>query len=296
MRSLHGATTAVPIYVCAIGAMELVTLFFGALPGLCGDCLLLFTLLNHYLLADPSSSVDGDARSWPACALLVLALAPLLRILSLVMPLQEIPPIYWYAFIGAPLLVAALLTARHLGLSFASLGFSSPRWSPQIAIAASGLPLGLIVFFLVRPEPLTPSFQWRELAIGTVMLTIFVGFTEEFLFRALLLQVAPRRWGRPRVLRRPMGRGAIAAQQETREQVRAFLPHVDVAPREATIEATGQTATLRWYDAARDTEVAVEADPISGVPRRVTERIRASGSVLTVTYDAWNTAVAITPP
>jgi len=130
-----------------------------------------------------------------------------LRILSLVMPLQEIPPIYWYAFIGAPLLVAALLTARHLGLSFASLGFSSPRWPLQIAIATSGLPLGLIAFFLVRPEPLTPSFQWRGLAIGSVILVIFVGFTEEFLFRALLLQVAPRRWGRPRVLRRPMGRG-----------------------------------------------------------------------------------------
>ncbi len=227
-RSYLDATTAVPVYICAIGGVELVTIFFGALPGLCGDCLLLFAMLNHYVLAHPSSihrEADTDARSWSIRALLVLALAPLVRILSLVMPLQGLPQIYWYAFIGVPLLVAALLTARHLNLSFASFGFSSPRWPLQIAIATSGLPLGLIAFFLVRPESLTPSFQWRGLAIGSVILVIFVGFTEELIFRTLLLHVAPTSGGQFRILRRFAGRMAIRTMKAPRNRhFRKALP------------------------------------------------------------------------
>jgi len=88
----------------------------------------------------------------------------------------------------------------------------------------------------------------------------------------------------------------IAMQRETRDQVRAFLPHVDLAPREMLFEATGQTVTLRWYDAAHDIEVEVKVDSVTGVPRQAKEQIRATGALLTVTYDAWNTDVIITPP
>jgi len=41
--------------------------------------------------------------------LLALALAPLIRILSLSMPLQDIDLMYWYAIVGAPMMVTALV-------------------------------------------------------------------------------------------------------------------------------------------------------------------------------------------
>ncbi len=229
-HSLDGVTIAVPLYICAVGVVELIAVFFGAFPGVCCDSLLLFTLLNHYLLTHPSSDpwdTDLDARFWPARALLVLALAPLLRILSLVMPLQGIPQIYWYAFIGAPLLVAAVLTARHLNLSIASFRFTLPPSRQQITIATSGLPFGLIAFFLVRPEPLTPSFQWWELAIGSVILVIFVGFTEEFIFRTLLLHVAPTSGRQFHILRRFAGRMAIRTINAPRDRHITKAIHVD---------------------------------------------------------------------
>lgn len=205
------AIAAGPVYVFAMAGAELVTVFFGTMPGLCANCLLLFAMLNHYLatyLPFAHWQTGKDARSLPGRVLPVLALAPLMRILSLVMPLQDIPQAYWYALIGAPMLVAALLAARHLDLSLAVVGFPVPRWRCQIAIAATGIPLGLVGFLLVHPEPLTPSFQWGELAIGSAVLVVFVGFTEELIFRALLLPVAPYLGGRIHIPGRIAGRVA----------------------------------------------------------------------------------------
>lgn len=92
--------------------------FLGTVPGMIGRGILLILLFSHYIRLSPASS-PGDHHSAAAeqlgQALPVLSLIPLLRIRSSAMPDKSIPEIYWNALIGAPLLIAAALTARLLG-------------------------------------------------------------------------------------------------------------------------------------------------------------------------------------
>jgi uncharacterized protein len=126
----------------------------------------------------------------------VLALVPLLRVLSLAMPVREIPEIYWYALIGLPLLLAVALVSRQLGLSWAQLGISRGSWRQQLWIAASGLPLCVVAGLLGPTRALPPALDWSNALLSVAILVIFVAFAEEVLFRGLLQRVAGEILGR----------------------------------------------------------------------------------------------------
>jgi len=177
----------VPAYIAAIAVAEAIGAFVGAVPGALCHALLIPMLLSHYVFGEHAPY----RRMLPA-----LAVAPLLRILSLTMPVRQAPQMYWYAMVGIPLLVAVALIMRLLDLSWPSLGMRRRPWRPQMFIACSGLPLSLAAFFILRPKPVIASFDWRDVAIGTVILLIFAGFTEEIIFRGMLQQVAHELFGR----------------------------------------------------------------------------------------------------
>ncbi len=184
-------------YAMAIIGVELVSVFVGTTPGAIGHALLAFILMNHYLVYNPAS---GDTASrvdrWrDAKALPILALVPLLRLLSLVMPIRDMPQLTWYPLIGVPLLVAVGLTVRLLHLSPEMIGVI-PRLSfAQVAIALSGVPLGLAGFLLFRPVPLIDHFDWGAVLIAALILLIFTGFAEELIFRGLLQGALQRALG-----------------------------------------------------------------------------------------------------
>lgn len=122
---------------------------------------------------------------------LTLTLAPLIRILSLSMPLAGFPLVYWYLLTGLPLFAAAGVAARLAGLSFSDCGI---RWGSiyQLPVALTGLPLGLMEYLILQPRPLLPELAWQQLLLPTLILLIFTGFLEELIFRGIL-QFAARR-------------------------------------------------------------------------------------------------------
>jgi membrane protease YdiL (CAAX protease family) len=191
-RNLVRATNVIVLaYIIAIAGAELLALFVGVLASLACHAILILLLLSHAIVAGQSPY----RRILP-----VLALAPLLRILSLTIPLREVPEIYWYAMIGTPLLLAVMLAARLLDLSWSRMGFSRPAWRSQVLMLLSGLPLSIIAFLLAQPEPMMASFSWGEFAIGALILLVFTGFVEELIFRGLLQQVASEPFGRSSIL------------------------------------------------------------------------------------------------
>jgi uncharacterized protein len=175
------------VYAIAIGVAEGLGILVGMLPSIMCHALLVGVLLCHY------GSVQSN-RSY--CILPVLALMPLLRILSVTMPLLLVPPMYWYTLVGAPLLLSIALTIRLLGFSTTRVGLHLQGCQSQLLIAASGIPLGVIAFLLVRPLPIYAGHDWQGFAIGTLVLFIFGGFTEELLFRGVLYQVCHQLYGR----------------------------------------------------------------------------------------------------
>jgi membrane protease YdiL (CAAX protease family) len=118
----------------------------------------------------------------------VLALLPLTRLVSLVMPTDTFDPELWYALIGGPVLAAAILTSRAISLPASRLGLRWPvQLLPQVLIALGGLALG---FLLARGDTDLGLRGTPTPAEAVVLIVVFVVPLEELLFRGLLQYTA----------------------------------------------------------------------------------------------------------
>ena len=89
---------------------------------------------------------------------LSLALVPLVRIISLSLPLVNIPQIWWCPIIYAPLLAAAIVVVRILGHRAGEIGLNFRSFPIQLAVALSGLLFGVAEYFILATEPLITEF------------------------------------------------------------------------------------------------------------------------------------------
>lgn len=182
---------AVPLYVVAIVAAEITLVFFDTTAGLIGHAALILLLLSHFLIGSWGTSPAAVATSAPYQALRVLpalALVPLLRLLSIVMPFSALPVWGWYPLVGGTILLATALTARALHYSWADLGLQRAQWVTQLLIALSGPPLGLMTYLLVKPDTynLVGSRSSPTDIAAAIVALLFAGLVEESLFRGLL--------------------------------------------------------------------------------------------------------------
>ncbi|MCG8350752.1 MAG: hypothetical protein MI924_23525, partial [Chloroflexales bacterium] len=83
-----------------------------------------------------------------------LTIMPIIRILSISLPLGETPLIWWYPSIGMPLLITAGLIIHHLGIWPRELGFRCSNLLIEGMIGLSGLALGAYGYALLQPAPL----------------------------------------------------------------------------------------------------------------------------------------------
>lgn len=137
------------------------------------------------LLARPRR--DGRPRD-PALApaLLALMLAPLVRIISLTLPLGQIEPAYRYVAAGVPIAVAAVVALWLTGMRPADVGLRPARLGPQVWIALAAVPLGVAEYLILRPGPLG-GVPWEMAGlVPAVAVGLFTGFPEELVFRGVL--------------------------------------------------------------------------------------------------------------
>jgi LysM repeat protein/membrane protease YdiL (CAAX protease family) len=179
------------VYVVLIAVAELLTVMTDARWGLALHIGILTALLVQ------ASLVTGQPYHK---LLLVLALAPLVRILSLSMPLEDLDLMYWYAIVGAPLMITALLVARTLGLSWRSLGFSVRSLRIQALVVTAGLAFGVAEYFILKPKPLIDEFSWGAFWLPALILLIGTGFNEELVFRGVMQSAASDALGKWAIL------------------------------------------------------------------------------------------------
>ena len=165
------------VYVILIAVAELLTVMGDARWGLTLHIAILTALLVQ------ASLVTEQAYQK---LLLALALAPLIRILSLSMPLEDIDLVYWYAIVGVPLMLTALVVARTLGLSWRNLGFTLRSLRIQALVVAAGLAFGVAEYFILKPKPLIDEFSWGAFWLPALILLIGTGFNEELVFRGVM--------------------------------------------------------------------------------------------------------------
>ena len=105
-------------------------------------------------------------------------------------PLNTIP---WLALVSVPLLVSVAAVAYVQGLQPRDLGLAFRRWPeivPQAAIALTGIPLGLVEFYILRPPAWIGGLTFGSLVLAGVVIFFATGFSEELIFRAILLKRA----------------------------------------------------------------------------------------------------------
>ena len=119
--------------------------------------------------------------------LLALTLVPLIRIISLSLPLVNFPLIYRLLITSLPLFGAAFVVMRELNFSWGDVfGFRWRGLPGQLTVGMIGILLGAIEFTILHPEPLIQSFSWQSFWLPASILLISTGFLEEFIFRFLL--------------------------------------------------------------------------------------------------------------
>jgi membrane protease YdiL (CAAX protease family) len=132
--------------------------------------------------------------------LLTLALAPLIRLVGLSLPLASVPVIFWYIAIGVPLFIASILAARVSKMSRGMLGLNGRKLLFQIVIGLSGIVLGYIEYLTFKPIPLVSEFRWGQLWMPVLILILFSGLLEEFIFRGVMQTAAVQFLGRRGIL------------------------------------------------------------------------------------------------
>ncbi len=168
-------------YVAAIAVAELITTLGDPRVGVLIHTVILSALILHAAFAGGS-----EQRG----VLLSLCLAPLIRILSLSMPLEHIGITFWYIVVSVPLLVASAIVARTIGLTRDDLGLRMGSMPAQFLVACSGLVLGPVEYLILKPDPLIDHFTAQQFWLPALILLIGTGFTEEMLFRGLMQSAA----------------------------------------------------------------------------------------------------------
>jgi len=102
------------------------------------------------------------------------------------------------SFLGSPTLLPAIYTLvliacilyiayRKIDLNYVGLVKGETPLLPQILVGLlTGYLLGFIEYFVLRPTPITTMNLTQTLVYLVIVMMVFVGITEEFLFRGLL--------------------------------------------------------------------------------------------------------------
>lgn len=178
-------------YGLLITGTELLTIYH-AKAGIALHALILFTLLFH-------SALELDKEEKLSQFLMALLLVPLIRILSLSMPLVHFNQIFWFMLISIPLFIAIFtcswlqaLRPRDIGLSF-----PNPR-DAQIEASAIilAIPSGIIEYLILKPVQLPVELEATNFITGALIMIVCTGFVEELLFRGLFQYNATRLMGK----------------------------------------------------------------------------------------------------
>lgn len=125
-----------------------------------------------------------------------LTLAPLIRLLSLGMPLINVPQLSWYPIVSIPLLIAVWIMLRHTQADGQKIGLCAGNLPLQLSLAGGGFGLGAIEYAILQPEPIVATLSLQSVWLPALVLLVFTGFTEELIFRGVLQQLAPPVLGR----------------------------------------------------------------------------------------------------
>ena len=175
-------------YLILVTCAELLTIDYPKI-GIASHAIILFVLLFH-------SGMESDKDKNLSRFLMVLALAPLIRILSLSLPLLRFSWISWFMLVSIPLFIAIFTGMWLQGLRPRDIGLFMPTLNPRHMSIEAGVillavPLGIMEYLILKPNPM-PGSGIANFITSALIFIICTGFLEELVFRGLLQYNAVR--------------------------------------------------------------------------------------------------------
>ncbi len=168
---------------------ELVTIY-QVTYGIIIHMLILIMLLSHSTL-----TADEDFSR----LLLGLTIPPMIRILSLSLPLFYFNYLTWFAIISIPVYIAIFTCMYIQRLKPMDVGLSFPSFRDlpiEISVILIAIPIGLFEYTLLKPGPLIGVKESVETFIASSLIMIIcTGFLEELAFRGLIQYHATKTMG-----------------------------------------------------------------------------------------------------
>ena len=176
------------IYLLLIAGAE-VSIIYTSAFGIAFHVAILFSLLISSVLTKNSTFADF---------LLAFTIVPLIRILSLSMPLTHLAYIMWFLLISIPIFIAIFACMMLQKLSLKNVGITFPKAKDlpiEIGVVLLALPTGVLEYYLLKPEPLLYELEPVLLIASVLIIIICTGFVEELTFRGLLQYHAVKMMG-----------------------------------------------------------------------------------------------------
>ncbi len=179
----------IALYVIFIAGAELTT-NFDSRYGIVFHACILFALLIH------SAAIITADRAFSEL-LSALVIAPLIRILSISLPLIRFNFVTWFVLVSIPVFITIFTLIYLHDLEPHDIALKRPEvkyLGLEIAIIVLAVPFGIMEYHLLKPGILVP-FSLKTLIGPALVMMVATGFLEELAFRGLMQYHAVRTLG-----------------------------------------------------------------------------------------------------
>jgi hypothetical protein len=179
----------IALYLLLIAGAELTT-NVDKRYGIAFHACILFVLLIH-------SAVTVTANRAFSGLLSTLVLAPLIRILSISMPLTRFNFVTWFELVSIPVFITIFTLIYLQGVDPHDIALNRPKvkYVPlELGAIFFAVPFGIVEYHILKPGILVP-LGFESLMVPAVILIVCTGFLEELAFRGLMQYHAVRTLG-----------------------------------------------------------------------------------------------------
>ncbi len=165
-------------YLAAFGGAEYISHYVSGAGGIFFYLVVLLSLIVNAALA-------GDKKHQSAW--LALGLAPLVRIISLALPVMlELSQLVWYVIVSIPILAGIITVMRILKYDTGDVGLTISDPVLQLLMISGGFFLGAAGYYFLKPAAWITTLTLQSTLLPTAMLFIITGFLEEMVFRGVI--------------------------------------------------------------------------------------------------------------
>lgn|GEM_PF-5508214 len=171
--------TPIPVALAFIAA-ELAAALLSDTIGLIAYFSILFALLMIAAMIN-----DHKERRFLTSA----ALVPIMRLAHFAMPLNELSEPYRLLLECLPTLIGMGATMRATATTPEEIALTSSFPKSQWTIATSGIPLAVVGYIALKPDPLVPGITletWQDALIPSLVLAIYAGFVNIAIFQGMI--------------------------------------------------------------------------------------------------------------